>query len=79
MSGSFGTTLESAAQGVPHNQIRQTTVGAIRRSGGTIRKVPERTRSGAMNDKHVDICLGRGPCPFKPPEQNPVPKARRVK
>lgn len=77
-SGAAGKTLEEAASGVPHGTIRATTAGDIRRGGGTVTHAPERTRSGAMNDKHVNICRGSGPCSFGPPVQNPVPKSGRA-
>lgn len=77
-SGAAGRTLEEAASGVPHGTIRATTAGQIRQAGGTVTHAPEHTRSGAMNDKHVNICLGSGPCPFGPPQPNPVPKSGRI-
>src|SRR3972149_1574135 len=45
-SGAAGRTLEEAASGVPHGQIRSTTAGSIRAGGGTVRHAPELTRSG---------------------------------
>ena len=78
-SGSAGSTLEDAAQGVPHGTIRSTTAGQIRKAGGTVRSAPELTRAGNMNAKHVNIYLGRGTCLFGRPQQNPVPKAGRIK
>ena len=77
-SGAYGRTLEEAASGVPHGQIRATTVGQIRAGGGTVEVVPELTRSGVLNERHVDICLGNGPCPFGPLQPNPVPKSLRI-
>ena len=70
--------LEDAAAGVPYNQIRQTTAGQIRLGGGTVQHAPELTRSGVLNEKHVNICLGPGPCPFGPLQPNPVPKSGRI-
>lgn len=78
-SGAAGETLEDAAKGVSHGQIRATTAGDIRAAGGTVDHAPELTRSGVMNDRHVNICLGNGPCPFGPLQTNPVPKADRIK
>jgi hypothetical protein len=78
VSGASGKTLEEAASGVPHGTIRATTAGEIRRAGGTVTPNPEYTRSGILNDRHVDICLGSGPCPFGDPMPNPVPKAERI-
>jgi RHS repeat-associated protein len=77
-SGAAGKTLEDAAAGVPHGQIRATTAGEIRAAGGTVIHKPEQTRTGAINEKHVNICLGSGPCPFGPIQQNPVPKSDRI-
>ncbi|HEX8850734.1 MAG TPA: RHS repeat-associated core domain-containing protein [Gemmatimonadaceae bacterium] len=77
-SGAAGSTLEDAAQGVPHGTVRATTAGRIRQTGGSVVPKPEPTRSGVMNNKHVNICLGSGPCPFGDPIPNPVPKSARV-
>ena len=78
-SGAAGRTLEEAASGVPHGTIRQTTAGEIRSGGGTVEHAPELTRGGNFNEKHVNICLGSGPCPFGPPEPNPVPPGGRIR
>jgi hypothetical protein len=77
-SGAYGSTLEAAAAGVPYGQIRSTTAGAIRATGGSVEVAPELTRSGLLNESHVNICLGSGPCPFGPLQPNPVPKAGRI-
>lgn len=77
-SGAYGGTLEEAAAAVPYGQIRQTTVGQIRSGGGSVDVVPELTRSGVRNERHVNICLGPGPCPFGPLQPNPVPKSGRI-
>ena len=77
-SGAIGRTLEEAASGVPHGKIRATTVGDIRKAGGTVQHAPERTRSGVMNEKHANVCLGPGPCPFDELRANPVPKRDRI-
>jgi hypothetical protein len=78
-SGAAGRTLEEAASGVPHGQIRSTTAGAIRAGGGSVKHAPELTRSGVLNERHVNICLGQGPCPFGELFPNPVPKPGRVR
>jgi RHS repeat-associated protein len=78
-SGAAGRTLDEAASGVPHGQIRVTTAGQIRAGGGTVKHAPELTRSGVMNPLHVNICLGRGRCPFGPLQPNPVPKVGRIR
>lgn len=64
-SGAAGRTLDDAAAGVPHGQIRVTTAGEIRAGGGTVQHAPELTRSGVLNEKHVNICLGPGPLPVR--------------
>ena len=78
-SGAAGRNLEDAAQGVPHGQVRATIAGEIRATGGTVDHVPELSRSGVLNDKHVNVCKGSGPCPFGDLQANPVPKADRIK
>jgi RHS repeat-associated protein len=78
-SGAAGRTLEEAGSGVAHGTIRQTTAGEIRAGGGTVEHAPEVTRGGNLNEKHVNICLGPGPCPFGPPEPNPVPPSGRIR
>lgn len=77
-SGAAGNTLEEAAAGVPHGTIRTSTVGEIRAGGGTVELKPELSRGGVLNERHVDICMGGGPCPFGEPVPNPVPKAGRI-
>ncbi len=42
--------------------FRVSTAGRIRAAGGSVVRVPERTRSGVVNPNHVNICLGRGEC-----------------
>jgi hypothetical protein len=78
-SAAAGRTLDEAASGVPHGTIRATTVGQIRSAGGTVTPAPELTRSGVMNERHVNVCLGWGKCPFGQPMPNPVPGAERIK
>ncbi|MEA2220289.1 MAG: hypothetical protein QOJ35_2915 [Solirubrobacteraceae bacterium] len=78
-SGAAGHTLEDAASGVPHGTIRHTTAGEIRAGGGTVEHAPELTRGGNLNDKHVNVCLGPGSCPFSPPQPNPVPPGGRIR
>lgn len=85
-SGAFGPTLLDAASGVPHGQIRHTTAGAIRESGGTVIYAPEPAYpaaldgsypEGPINYRHVNITLGSSN-PFVGPISNPVPKDQRV-
>ncbi|MGH9117577.1 MAG: RHS repeat-associated core domain-containing protein, partial [Acidimicrobiales bacterium] len=77
-SGAAGETLEDAASGVPHGQIRATEAGTIRQGGGSVAHAPELTRSGVLNERHVNVTLGEGPSPFGPLQPNPVPKAGRI-
>ncbi len=77
-SGSAGLTLEDAASGVPHGQVRVTTAAAIRGAGGHVEFVPELTRSGRLNERHVNVMLGPGPSPFGEPIPNPAPRAHRI-
>jgi hypothetical protein len=76
-SGSAGPTVEDAAKGVPHGTIRTTTAGDIRANGGAVESAPEATRSGAMNDRHVNITTGENHT-FGTAQPNPVPKSDRV-
>ena len=65
-----------AAAGVPHGQIRESTAGDIRAGGGNVEVKPERTRSGTLNPKHVDVMEGKST--FGPVKPNPVPKKDRI-
>lgn len=77
-SGSMGATVPEAAAGVPHGTIRSTTAGAVREQGGSVVLAPEATRSGAINQSHVNVTEGSSPTVFGPPAPNPVPKSERV-
>jgi len=77
-SGSMGATVPEAAAGVPHGTIRATTAGAVRQQGGSVVLAPEATRSGAINQSHVNVTEGSSPTVFGPPAPNPVPKSERV-
>jgi len=77
-SGSMGATVSDAAAGVPHGTIRSTTAGAVREQGGSVVLAPEATRSGAINQSHVNVTEGSSPTVFGPPAPNPVPKSERV-
>jgi hypothetical protein len=52
-------------------------VAGIRDRGGTVEWRPELTRTGRLNDRHVDVTEGR-PGAFGEPEPNPVPKVERI-
>jgi hypothetical protein len=77
-SGSYGSSFEEAARGVPHGQVRQATAGEIRAGGGSVDYAPEYdARVGRTNYQHVDVCLGPGECPFGDLEPNPWPRKAR--
>ena len=77
-SGAHGATLEEAASGVPHGTVRETTAGQIRAEGGTVELRPEPTRSGTMNDRHVNITEGGTKTSFGDSKPNPVPRKDRI-
>lgn len=77
-SGSQGSTIEDAARGVPHGQIRTSTAGEIRANGGTVDVAPEPTRSGQINGQHVNVIEGGQKSAFSEPRPNPVPKKDRT-
>lgn len=77
-SGSMGSTLLEAASGVPHGSVRVTTAGQIRAGGGIVELVPEATKSGVMNVRHVNVTEG-GSSVFGEFIKSPVPKASRIK
>jgi hypothetical protein len=76
-SGAAGPDKFDAAKGIPHGQMRVTTARTIRAYGGEVIFVPEPTKSGQINNRHVDIVEG-SPGAFGPVEPNPVPKPQRV-
>lgn len=76
-SGSAGVDRYDAGKGIPHNKMRATTAGAIRALGGSVTFVPEPTRAGQMNERHVDIVEGQTGA-FGEVESNPAPKGERV-
>jgi hypothetical protein len=76
-SCSVGPTLEVAGCGVPHSQVRTTTAGAIRATGGTVEWFPELMPNGTMNEQHVHVTEG-GTSVLGELQTNPVPKAERV-
>jgi RHS repeat-associated protein len=77
-SGAQGATVREAAAGVPHGTIRSTTAAAVRDAGGSVGSAPEATRSGVLNEQHVNVSEGSGRSTFSPPQPNPVPKKERV-
>jgi len=78
-SGAVGKTLEDAAAYVPHGTIRFTTIGAILAGGGSVTLKPEMTRSGRMNERHVDVIEASSPTTFSDAIPNPVPKSDRIR
>jgi hypothetical protein len=77
-SGAVGETLEDAAAYVPHGTIRFTTVGAILAAGGSVTLQPEMTRSGKLNERHVNVRESASPSVFSEPLPNPVSKQDRI-
>ncbi len=77
-SGAVGETLADAAAFVPHGTIRHTTVGAILAAGGSVTLKPEMTRSGKLNERHVNVVEAAAPSVFSEPLDNPVPKPERI-
>ena len=78
-SGAQGRDLYDAGRGVPHGQVQPSTAGKIRSQGGRVDVAPERTRSGTMNYRHVNVTEGGRSTTFGPPTPNPAPKADRIK
>jgi hypothetical protein len=76
-SAAAGVDRSDAGAGVPHGRVRFATVAGIRDRGGTVEWRPELTRTGRLNDRHVDVTEGR-PGAFGEPEPNPVPKVERI-
>jgi hypothetical protein len=77
-SATQGSTLDEAAAGVPHGQVRVTTAGDIRAGGGTVEYAPEFDPNvGRINYQHVDFTLGDGSNPFSDLMPNPIPKSGR--
>ena len=74
-SCSTGPSTEAASGALPNNQVRATTVGAIRAAGGTVEWVPEFSPRGTMNKQHVHVTEA-GPTAFGEPI--PTPKANRI-
>lgn len=77
-SGAVGKTVEEAAAYVPHSVIRFTTIGAILAGGGSVTLKPEPTRSGRINERHVEVIEGSLRSAFSEPMPNPIPKADRI-
>lgn len=78
-SGAVGKTLEDAAAYVPHGMIRVTTIGAILKGGGSVTLKPEVTRSGKINERHVDVIEGSSPSTFSDVMPNPIPRPDRIR
>ena len=76
-SASVGPTLSEAACGVPHGQIRFTTVGAIRSNAGLVVWLPQYSANGIMSLQHVHV-TETGQSPFSALVPNPVPAAQRI-
>jgi hypothetical protein len=77
-SAVYGNTFDDAAASVPHGQVRSTTVGDIPNTGGSAELSPQLTRAGNLNERHGNVCLGNGDCPFGELTPNPIPKGGRL-
>jgi RHS repeat-associated protein len=79
-SGSQGRTIEEAGRGVPNGQVRETTAGRIRESGGEVEVKPEvRPKTGETNYQHVNVREGGRESTLSDVKPNPAPKDQRVK
>lgn len=78
-SGAVGKTIEDAAAYVPHGMIRFTTIGAILAGGGSVTLKPEVTRSGKINERHVDVIEGSLTSTFSDVMPNPIPRPDRIR
>jgi hypothetical protein len=72
-----GPSLEAAGCAVPHGQIRVTTAGIIRATGGVVAWFADSSPHGTMNLQHVHV-TEVGPTVFGDPQPNPVPRKQRI-
>jgi hypothetical protein len=77
-SAAAGVDGTDAGAGIPHGQMRVTTAGKIRELGGTLVYKPELTKSGQLNERHVEVIEGQTGA-FGEIEPNPVPKEQRIR
>jgi hypothetical protein len=77
-SGSAGADKTDAGRGLPHNKVRFATVEGIVSRKGSVKWMPERSRSGILNHRHVDVVEGESGA-FGEPEQNPSPEDERIR
>lgn len=76
-SVAVGPTLEAAASAVPYNQIRVTSVSAVRSQGGAVEWLAEHSPHGTLNEQHANV-IEYGSSSFSEPIPNPVPKKDRI-
>jgi hypothetical protein len=72
-----GVDKVDAGRGVPHAKVRLATVEGIRSRKGRVIWMPELSRGGIMNDRHVEVVEGIAGA-FGEPEANPAPKPERI-
>ena len=79
ISGTQGTgvsqpaSISEAASYVPHGQIRVTTAGQIRQSGGTVQVAPEIAVTGRPELNYAHVNITEGPVStFSPLQPNPI-------
>ena len=72
-----GPDLTAAACAVGYGQIRHTTAGQVRASGGIVEWLLERSHRGTLYFQHVHV-TERGPTVFSELIPNPVPKIQRI-
>lgn len=76
-SAVVGPSLEAAACAVPHGQLRWTTAGAIRSTGGIVMYVPEHSPHGTINLQHVNV-TERTLSQFQSPIASPFGRKARI-
>ena len=76
-SCTVGPTIEAAASALPFGQLRHSTAAAIRRAGGIVIWLAEKSRHHTINLQHVNV-IEAGEFTFSDLRPNPVPKSRRI-
>lgn len=76
-SAAAGVDKIEAGRGVPHNTVRFATVEGILSRNGSVVWMPEPSRSGVMNDRHVNVVEGESGA-FGELEPNPAPESERI-
>jgi len=76
-SASVGPFIDIASAALPYGTIRVTSVGEIRKAGGSVEWRPETTRYGTINRQHVNVTEA-GTTSFAEAVPNPVPCKSRI-